>query len=345
MKLEQKDIIMLAKQVSRANRKAPVAYRFEDKEYSFEALNETLRDQFNELAGSYNSYRRNKNEIFEIMQEVIDEVLPTKIIAAYGQFAEIKQYGQGNKPQFVKRAGKLRAKQFITKVGLAGIYEVFKLDKSFYEIDTTAFGGAAQIGLEEFLDGIIDFATLTDIILTGLDDSVYIEIIKALEGIRTQLAPWSSTNIGHGAGFVDTAFDPLLTVARAYGTPVIYTTLELASKIVPDSGWVSDEIRNTMNTQGYVGIYKGCRVIVLPQSFTDETNATKVVNPGYAYIIPVNENEKPVKIAMEGETIIDEYVNKDRSREIQAYKKFGVGMVVNGDVCVYDDTSLSLNTY
>jgi hypothetical protein len=124
--LDKTNLTLLAKQVAKGSRNAPTAYRFNDKEYSFALLNETLRDEFNVLAGSYNAFRRNKNDIFEIMQEVIDEVLPAKILAAYGDWAEVKQYGQGNKPSFVKRTGVQRAKTFITKVGLAGIYEVFK---------------------------------------------------------------------------------------------------------------------------------------------------------------------------------------------------------------------------
>lgn len=335
MNLDKKDIIVLAKQVATANRKAPVAFRFEDKEYSFAALNETLRDQFKALAGDYNSYRRNKNDIFEIMQEVIDEVLPMKINDAYGQFAEIRQYGQGNKPQFVKRAGRARARQFITKVGLAGIYEVFKLDKTYYEIETTAFGGAAQIGLEEFLDGLVDFTALVDIIIEGLDNALYVEIAKALEGLVNQLP--TANAVIDAASFSNSAFDALLTVTRAYGTPVIYTSLAFANTyLAPETGWVSYAVMDELYNQGFLGMYKGVRVIVLPQTFVDETNAVKVLNEKQAYILPISEGEKPVKIAFEGETIIDEFLNKDRSREIQAYKKFGVGIVANNDICVYE---------
>ena len=159
MKLENRDIITLAKKVAGA-RKASSSFSFDGKEYSVGAANEALRDQFNLLAGDYNAYRRNKNDIFEIMQEVVDTVLPIRVLENYGQFAEIKTFPQGSKPSFVKKTGRKRAKQFITRVGLAGIYEVFKLDQSTYEIKTEAYGGAAQIGLEEFLDGTIDFNDL-----------------------------------------------------------------------------------------------------------------------------------------------------------------------------------------
>lgn len=78
---------------------------------------------------------------------------------------------------------------------------------------------------------------------------------------------------------------------------------------------------------------------ILPQGFTDATHTTKAIDPGYCYIFP--GAVKPVKVVMEGSTIVDEYVNKDRSREIQVYKKVGVGVVMTPDICVYVNTELA----
>ena len=79
-------------------------------------------------------------------------------------FAETKTFKQGDKPMFRRKinSARTRAKQFITRVGLAGIYEVFKLGgEESFEVQTSAIGGAAQIGFEEFLDGRADFAEVT----------------------------------------------------------------------------------------------------------------------------------------------------------------------------------------
>ena len=331
MKLENRDIITLAKKVAGA-RSTSTSFSFDGKDYSVGAANEALREQFNLLAGDFNSYRRNKNDIFEIMQEVIDVTLPSRVLESYGDFAEVKQYAQGTKPSYVRKLGRNRAKQFITRVGLAGIYEVFKLDQSTYEIQTTAFGGAIQIGLEEFLDGTISFNDMLDILVQGLDDAVYREIAVALSLAVGQL---QTANKGTGTEIEFDVLDELINVVRAYGNPVIYATFATAAKIVPDEGWRSDNIKDEYNNKGYVGMYKGVKVVVLPQSFEDETNTTEVIDNKVVYIMPEGVNGKPVKIAMEGETIIDEYNNKDRSKEIQAYKKFGVGLVIDNDMAVY----------
>ena len=331
---ELKDL-MLA--VAKADKKAPAAYSFGENNYSYEDLNEALRVELKEIAGTYSLYRENKNMVFALIEETVDAILPKKVMEQYGMFAEVKTFAQGDRPVFNRKEGRNRAKQFITRVGLAGIYEVFKLDKSSFEVQTSAYGGAAQIGFEEFLDGRVDFAEVTAIIMEGLDEVIYQEIAKALKAGIAQLP---AANKKCHSGFDATKLEELIAVARAYGDPTIYCTYELAAKILPASGWVSDEMRNEMNSQGYLGQYKGVRVIVLPQSFTDETNSVKTIDPSYAWVIPSGGNDKPVKIAFEGQTIVDEYTNYDRSREIQVYKKVGVVAMMTNNICCYEDTSL-----
>ena len=337
--LERNELLQLMKATAKADRSAPVAYSFNGESLSYDALNETLRNELNEYAGTFAQFRENKNMIFSLIEQTIDAVVPQKVVENYGQFAETKVFAQGDKPIF-SRNGNFhnRAKQFITKVGLAGIYEVFKLGKERpFELQTSAIGGAAAIGFEEFLDGRVDFAEVTKIVMDGMDELIYREIAKALQSTIQHLP---QANRYEGTGFMEASFDRLLSVAAAYGTPTIYCTYEFAVKMIPAEGWVSDAMRDEKWNKGYFANYKGYRVIILPQSFEDETNSKKVIDPGYVWIIP-SGHDKPVKIAFEGDTIVDEWVNKDRSREIQVYKKVGVGVITSPDLCVYVDTELA----
>lgn len=337
MALEFNELLTLMKTVAKANPSAPVAYSYNNENYSYDVLNETLRTEMNELAGNYSLYRENKNTLFALIEQTLDDLLPKRVLEQYGQFAEIKTFQQGDKPIFKHRTGKMRAKQFITRVGLAGIYEVFKLGQETFEVQTSAIGGAAQIGLEEFLDGRVDFAELTQIVMEGMDELVYREIAKALMASIDQLP---AANKGSGAGFDASSFDRLLATASAYGTPTIYCTYEFAVKMIPDTNWISDAMKDERWANGYFTRYKGYPVIILPQSFEDETNATKVIDPGYCWIIPSGTDSKPVKVAFEGDTIVDEAKNADRSREIQVYKKVGVVVMMTNNICSYVDTAL-----
>ena len=338
--MEFKDILSLAKATAKANPSAPTSYSFGDTKLDYSAMNETLRSEFAALAPTYRDYKINQNTIFALIEQTIDDVLPQRVLEQYSQFAEIKTFAQGDKPIFTQKitqASKRRAKQFIGKVGLAGLYEVFRLDGTSYEVTTNAIGGAAQIGFEEFLDGRVDFTTVLDIVMQGLDECIYIEIEKQLIGAvqNVQAANKYTSN-----AFDEAQMDRLISIADSYGKATIYCTFEFAATMIPSDGWVSDEMRNKMWDNGYLGNYKGHNVVVLQQSYEDETNTVKIIDPSYAWIIPVGA-DKPVKIAFEGGTIVDEYTNYDRSKEVQVYKKVGVRAIFSNAICVYRNTSLT----
>ena len=342
--LNRENLVVLAKQVARANPSAPVAYSFGGQDLSYEALNETLRAEFNEIAGTYQQFRENKNLVFSVMEEVINDIMPKRVAERYSDFAEVRTFAQGDKILFRRSTtNNNRAKQFITRVGLAGMYEVFKLGKNeeSFEVRTSAIGGAAQIGFEEFLDGRVDFAELTKIVMEGIDELIYKEIGAALKASINQLpaANRVATN-----GFDEKEFDRLLTVASAYGVPTIYCTYEFAVNMIPQEAWrYTEAMKTELWNNGRLASYKGHKVIILEQGFEDGTNTRKVIDPGYCWIIPTGADGKPVKVAFEGNTIVDEYVNYDRSREIQVYKKVGVVAMFGNNICSYVDTTLMGN--
>ena len=342
--MEFNDILKLAKTVAKADPSKPVAYSFGEKSFGYSEMNETLRAEFAALAPDYRTYKINQNTIFALIEQTIDDVLPNRVMEQYGQFAEIKTFAQGDKPIFTQKitqASRNRAKQFIGKVGLAGLYEVFKLDGRSYEVTTNAIGGAAQIGFEEFLDGRVDFAEVLNIVMAGLDECIYMEIEKQLIGAAQNVQTANVNNLSTQTGFNEKEMDRLLSISDSYGgRATIYCTFEFAATMIPSDNRWSNEMKNTMWNNGYLGAYKGHQVIVLPQSFEDETNSKKVIDPAYAWIIPTGA-EKPVKIAFEGGTIVDEYTNYDRSKEVQIYKKVGVRAIFSNDICVYKNTSLT----
>lgn len=347
--LDRNNLLALMKTVAKADVSAPTSYSFNGESFSYEALNETLRRELKEYASDYASYRENKNLIFSLIEETLNEVLPKKVTKQYEAFAEVKTFAQGDKPIFRRQlTSNKRAKQFITRVGLAGRYEVFKLGKNeeSFEVQTSAIGGAAQIGFEEFLDGRVDFAEVTRIVMEGMDDLIYEEIGAALATSINQLPP---ANRVVAAGFDEAAFDRLLTIASAYGEPTIYCTYEFAVKLVPSDAWrYTESMKDELWRTGRLASYKGRKVVILEQGFVDETNTTKVIDPGYCWIIPAGANTKPVKIAFEGGTLVAERDNNwDWSREIQVYKKVGVVCMMTNDICSYVDTSLlgQMNTW
>lgn len=339
MSLDMKNLIELGKIAASADASAPVSYSFGEEKFNYAEINAAFRNEMQALVGTPSLWRQNKNTAFTIMEEVIDSVLPKKVYDQFGMFAEISNFNDGDKPVFTQRitaASKSRAKKFVTRVGEAGIYDVFKLDGAKTEVKTANYGGGAQVSFEEFLTGRLILADMLDIILEGIMENIYKEIEKAL---IASTANMPAANIKSNAGFDEDMMDALVQIADSYGKAVIYCTYEMAARMVPATGWVSDEMRNKKWNMGYLGDYKGHKVVVLEQSFTDETNATKVIDPSYAWIIPAGA-EMPVKIAFEGQTHIKDIDNYDWSTEVQVYKKFGVGILASNNICRFEDTSL-----
>ena len=340
MALNKTDLVQLMKVAMTANASAPMAYSFNGTSLDYNAVQDTLREELNALCATPALYRENQNLIFSIVEQTIDDLLPAKVASRYAELAEVRVFKQGERVEFKRnRTNNRRAKQFITRVGLAGRYEVFKLGRreETFQIKTSALGGAAQIGFEEFLDGRIDMAEVLNYVLEGIDETIQEEVVKAMETGVNQLPQANRVEVN---GWDETSMDRLVSIAAAYGTPVIYCTREFAVRMIPAQEYLSDAMKNTLWNNGWLGNYKGTKVVILQQSFTDETNSKKVVNPGHAWVIATGANGKPVYVAMEGNTLMKEHENDDWSRDMQVYKKVGVAAMLNNSVCHYFDKDL-----
>ena len=344
MLLKTEDFVKLAKIAAKANRSTPVAYSFNGENFSYDEVQETLRAQFAELAPDYRGYRENKNTIFRIIEETLSEIVPERVKANYEQFAEVKRYAQGEKPIFRRKNlfnARNRGKQFITRVGLAGIYEVWKLGtaQESFEVPTSAIGGAAQIGFEEFLDGRVDWAELVNILYEAIDDLVFEEIGEALAEGMGQLPASHKIAV---PGFNEVAFDALLNNAKMYGNVTIYCTNEFAVKMIPQEAWrYTEAMKDELYRTGRLTGYKGENVVILPNQYKNAFENVKVIDPSLCYIIPSGADQKPVKVAFEGDLYTNEFENYDWSHDIHVYEKVGVCCMMDNAIHIYKDTSLS----
>ncbi len=347
MALTRDQLIELARANAKASLNPSVAYSFGGEKLSAEALNKTFIKELNELGKTPQDFRENKNLIYTLMEVGLTEVLPQKVMQAYSQFADVRTFAQGEKPIYrvrISEASKKRAKQFVTRVGLAGRYEVFKLDGYTLEVPTSAYGGASRIEWEELLDGRMTMNDYYSIVLEGMNEAVYREIANALVAMVENIGDNNKKTTQ--SSFDETEMDRLIQIADAYGQATIYCTFEFAATMIPTKGnsanWdaFSDRMKDEIWNNGHFASYKGHRVIILPQSFEDTTHKKKVIDPSYAWIIPTGA-EKPVKVAFEGGAQVKSFENRDWSTEIQTYQKLGVATyMANPGICVYKNTSL-----
>lgn len=324
-------------------------YRTNTETFSKEDVDASLREEFKQLAGSVNEFMKNRYDIYQIIIETADEIVPKKVESALGAFAEIQTVGQGQKAVFKRRVGRRRAKTFLTQVGLSGVYETFRLDNNYFELGGHAVGGGATIDFERFLDGAEDMAELMEIISEGLTDAVFGEVQKALRAaLKAKGRPDANRVIA--SKFDAAAMQKLIGVVKAYGTgAAIFATEEFVAEMGPDAivpgttsyqgVYAPSDLEDIHNT-GYVRVFRGTPIVLLPQSYTDESNTTTCIDPQLAYVLPTG-GEKVVKVVLEGNTQINDFKNRDNSMEIYAYKKMGAAILTHYNWGIFQNTGIA----
>lgn len=317
--------------------------------FSVETVDEALRAEMQGLASSVNEFMRNRYDIYDIIIQTADEIVPNKVISALGIFAEVQQVAQGDKAVFRKGIGKNRAKKFLTQVGLSGVYETFRLDNETFEVPVMAVGGAATIDFERFLDGAENMADIMEIITEGLTDAVFNQVQKALKAAVSATARPAANLITKNT-FVAEDMVKLINTVRAYGSSaVIFAPPEFvaamgADAIVPvgtnHKGVYSPQDIEAIHNTGYINIFRGTPIVQIPQSFIDETNTKTWIDPQLAYVLPAGR-EKVVKVVLEGATQIHDFNNRDNSMEIHAYKKMGCAILTHYNWGIYQNTGIA----
>ena len=317
--------------------------------FSVENVNEALVDELNQLAGSINQFMKNRYDIYEILIETADEIVPNRVIDALGTVAEIKVVEQGQKAMFKKKVGRTRAKKFLTQVGLSGVYETFRLDSTTFEIPAHAVGGAVTIDFERMLDGAESIKDVMDIITEGLVDSVFLEVQKALRGALNATARPTVNKFSQN-NFDGAEMMKLISVVRAYGeSAVIFAPPEFVAAMGPDAivpggtgvqGIYAPQDIDSIHEKGYITMFRGTPIVQIPQSFVDENNQKTWIDPRLAYILPTG-GEKVVKVVLEGDTQVNDFKNRDNSMEIHVYKKMGAAILTHYNWAIYENTGIT----
>lgn len=330
--------------------------------FSKDEVNDAFTAALQESCGSINKFNKNKYDLFEIIVQNADVIVPRKTIGMLGAFAEVRTVGQGQKAVFKsgQSLGRQRAKKFLTQVGLAGVYETFRLDSDSYEVKMGAIGGGVSIDFERMLDGNDSLAELMDIISEGMAERALLEVQRALRS-AVKVAEVPAANRVISNGFDADKMFALVSTVKAYsglvgraGGAVIFAPPEFIAAMGPDAivpaidgaaqGIYHEDDIDAIHKTGFIKIFRGTPVVELPQSFVDETNKGVMIDPQLAYVLPSGK-EKVVKIVYEGETQMYDHINRDQSIEIMVYKKMGVGIESYHNWGIYQNTKISGDSF
>lgn len=327
------------------------AHRTAPAEYSVNSVDAAVADGFKELCGSINNFMRNRYDIYDIIIENADDIVPGKVMDAMGQFAEVIQLKNGEKKMFKRGGlGRNRAKKFLTQVGLNGLYETFRLDQETFSIGMRAIGGAVGIDFQRLIDGAESLAEFMDVLAEAQEDAIYVEVQNALMAAVDAMPTPNKYRGDYSAA----ELQRLINVVKVYGgAATIFASPEFIAEMGPDAivpavtgaqaVYHPDDI-DAIHKLGRIKMFRGTPIVELRQSFLDEKNEQVMINPQYAYILPSGK-EKIVKICMEGATQMYDVVNPDQSIEVHTYKMMGVGILAYNNWGIYLNDTISADNW
>lgn len=283
-----------------------------------------------------------KSEVFEIISEIIQDILPKDITNIMGSFAEVKEFERNAEVQFqIKGAGKKRARLTIQKGARGGIYRAARIDNRFLGLDVETETVGMFVSLEDLLLGTVSLAELYQNILQGFEEKIYEGIVAALRTAKT-LAPASHIFSGSGVDLDDV--DEAIRIASAYGDNIVLigfksmlSKLSNMSTISGSQPNVAVEDINDIRAAGRVRLYKGTPVLELPNYILyDGATASWTFKEHDLFVLP--GDAKPVKVAMKGQLVMEETSHPSGSKVWNAHRMIGVGLLLADNVCIVTDS-------
>lgn len=295
---------------------------------------DAVRQAFFEILGeeklTWAGWRNHKNEIFTIMEDVLNTNLPLAWEGSrfYDQFVETKNGAFGDKNEFV-----VEDNSVLVAASFSGNHwdtDRKKLpgNRSF-SLDTEWFYIRLYQDFERFLKGTITVVELVRKMQKAMLNTIDNRVYTAFNGAGTYLpAEFICTGTYDRAKMMEL----IQRVQDASQKNVIIAGTKTALAAIAtgiDNQWISNAQKEEMATTGTLLNLTGLGVIgvEIPQTFERGTYNFKVDNKS---ILVLPDNEKFIKVYFEGDTRARELSHEqthDQTIDTQIQTKVGVGCV------------------
>ena len=304
--------------------------------YSKDQSNEAIRKAFQDIIGQealdYKAFRRHKVEIFEILEETLDQL----IVDGWGdnpffeRFVEIRNVALNDKPEFetedrtMLNVSKFSGNHWDLRRQKLDMGEVFT-------VPTFWHGTKIYSDLERVISGRLDWAAFVRKVAQAFEYQIQTMVYNAFMGSQDYL-PTEFTKTGVYDAYNLRSIIEHVEAASGGQTPLIIGTKTALGKIDAeiDTRWISENMKNDKNNSGILSIWEGTPALRLPQVHDKNSFDFKIANDK---LLIVPSNTKPIKLVYEGEPRIAETsngtTNMDQSVEYAFQTKLGVGVVFN----------------
>lgn len=277
----------------------------------YNTMHKLLQEQFKLMCDDMYTFEKNKCNIFRILSEIIDSITPNDMSPLLNDLFRIKQFKQGERPEFKIKPGHSCAKATMTSN-----YNVFRLDNAVVEVPTIAYGGACQIVLDLFIDGVADFNEIIQIIMDELFISIKREAHYALYEFG-KLVTINRVSEFNPSSYLP-AIEKLVELVDKNNEGVYILT---GDKIM--AGTTIGEFKE------FPRKYNKHEVILLPPFENNNDRRNRFI-----YVIP-KSIDKMFLLALEGKTLMRDIIDNAFSKEFQVYRKIGV-------TCIGDPIQIGL---
>ena len=295
-------------------------------------LENHLRDMINKdmLGGKtlYQAVRRNKIELYEIVEELVNVTINEDILNSpfIDAFVEVKNRGLGDRTDFYAEGGLLvvatnAGNHWDTDRQLLDLGEVVNLPKEWIYIHVYE-------DLERFLLGIMTFDKMMDKVYKSLNkyiqDRLYAQFNAVSNAVPSAFTATGNTEAALG-GLVD-----LVQAAGGYTSMTLAGTKAALRKLaaaVPDKMFANSQKEAKAQT-GSIGEWEGNALMIIPQTLQSGT-FNLALSDSDVFIL--GGDVKPIKLEIFGDTRTksntDGQENNDMSIDAQIQVKLGIGMI------------------
>lgn len=290
---------------------------------------------------SARDFRNAEVKAFGLIEEAVDEILPKKLEGVLDQFAEVRQFARDAEVVFdVEKLGKNRAKLTISKGARGGIYRAARLDNKYFGVETSVTTVAVYVTLEEIILGTMTLGELFSNILEGFEEIVYKEVFNAL-AFGSALAGYPRIKDGDAAVTTNkeglgASLDKVLPYVKQYGVPTVFGSAVAMDLLANPGDAYHPELEDSKDRRqiGIIRIYKGVRIVELPNYLVDNGNGEWFYDPKYVFVLPAGA--KPVKVALKGDMYIQRNEQATGSQKWEAHKLMGVGLAMANNYAVIE---------
>lgn len=314
------------------------AYRGTTGQFSKAEASETLRKALIDLNGGsekidFKAFRRNKVEIFEILEETLAVLVSDGITTQFQDFAEVKNLGWGDTNVFHIPSQDLF--KIATVADGTGNLRRQRLDSREMSIATSTRGVKIYEELHRFLAGKVDWVEMVSRVAKSYNLQLATDVYSAIYNSYSSLSAPYQLSAAFNADDLTTMAQHVEAASNGAGAYIFGTKMAL-SKVAPSQ--ISDAMKDQRNTMGYYGELNGFQLREIKNVHQAGTD-TFAIDNNFLLIVPAVA-DKFVKIVNEGDALIIDGANgvaqaADMSQEYTFIMKSGIMVIPQAKYGIY----------